>query len=131
MSDALCQFLQYGSPLFFLYIDREAALVAIEPNITRRKSANHRIPAANNVTDSRSFDFDHLCAHIREETCRKRTGKHLLKRQDLDAVQRTHGFSIDRHLNLSYRLERFELLERLERTEGFKKVQAVQIVQAD
>jgi hypothetical protein len=60
---------------------------------------NHRVPTTNNVTDAGPFNFNYFRAHIGEQAGSKRTGKHLLK-ADLDAVQRTHGFSIDRHLNL-------------------------------
>ena len=87
---------------------------------------NHRVPAANNVTHTWSFDFDDFRAHVGEEARGKGTGKHLLKGQDLDAVQCAAGFGIGCHINLFYRLERFERLERLEPADRFKKFKPFQ-----
>ena len=83
---SLRQFLKYRSSLFVLNIDRETALVSIEPNIARRETVNHRVPAANNVADAGPLDFNYFRAHVGEEARGKRAGKHLLKGQDLDAV---------------------------------------------
>ena len=49
---------------------------------------NHRVPATNNVADAGPLDFYYFRAHVGEEARGKRAGKHLLKGQDLDAVQR-------------------------------------------
>ena len=87
---------------------------------------NHGVPAANNVAHAWSFDFDDFRAHVGEQAGRKRTGKHLFKSKDLDAVQRSAGFGIGCHCNLFYRLERFERLERLEPAERFKKLKPFQ-----
>src|SRR4030095_16058362 len=97
---SLRQFLKYRSSLCVLNIDRETALVSIEPNIARRETVNHRVPAANNVADAGPLDFNYFRAHIGEEARGKRAGKHLLKGQDLDAIQRAAGFRISCHSHL-------------------------------
>ena len=97
---ALRQLLQNLPPLFFLDVDGQAALVAIEPNVTGRKPLHHRIPGANHVADAGPLDFDHFRAHVSEQAGRKRARQHLLESQDLDSIQRARGFRIACHTHL-------------------------------
>ena len=92
---------------------------------------NHRVPATNNVTDAGPLNFNYFRAHVGKQAGGKRTGKHLLEGQDLDAVQRAPDLELAVTVTSSLlnRLERLELLERLERNGRFKKFQPFQSFQ--
>ena len=75
---------------------------------------NHRVPATNNVADTGPLDFNHFRAHVGEQAGGKWPGKHLLKSQDLDSIQRAWNFSCSTQLphSLTLNFDRLELFDR-------------------
>src|SRR5262249_35760443 len=96
------QFLKHRSAFFLFDNACETALDPIELNITRAQPVNHRATASYNGTHAWMFDFDNYRDHVGEQTGGKRSGKRLLKDQDLYAVQCAAGFGIGCHCNLFY-----------------------------
>ena len=99
---SLRQLLKNLPPLIFLHIDRQAALVAIEPNVTGGQSLHDRIPGANHVADARPLDLDHLRAHVGQQTSRERPREHLLESKNLNSIQRARRFRIACHTHLVF-----------------------------
>ena len=98
----LRQLLKNFPPLIFLHIQRQAAFVAIEPNVTGGQTLHDRIPGANHIAHARSLDFDHLRPHVRQQTSRERPREHLLESKNLNSIQRSRGFRITGHTYLGF-----------------------------